>query len=144
MKENVSWLWLSPLQGWDSLTMRFLGKFGFVYIHIHIHYIYIYHYIYISCLSQTWLSIKRIRKFVKQTLCFLFYFYCVTHTHTGFSFIYIYIYIYIHIYIYKLCHLHLDVEPKNVVTDLCQYKSNFKTVQFYYAWPTFQIVIKIS
>ena len=40
--------------------------------------------------------IKRIRKFVKQALCFLFYCYCVTHTHTGFSFIYIYIYIYIH------------------------------------------------
>ena len=43
-----------------------------------------------------------IRKFVKQTLCFLFYFYCVTHTHTGFSFIYIYIYIYIHSEVVKV------------------------------------------
>ena len=51
-------------------------------------------YIYIDY-SQTWLSIKRIRKFVKQTLCFLFYCYCVTHTHTGFSFIYIHTYIFL-------------------------------------------------
>ena len=24
---TVSWLWLSPLQGWGSLTMRSIGKF---------------------------------------------------------------------------------------------------------------------
>ena len=42
--------------------------------------------------SQTWLSIKSIRKFVKR--CFLFNFYYATHTHTGFLFIYIYIYTY--------------------------------------------------
>ena len=47
-----------------------------------------------SASLYVYISIKRIRKFVKQTLCFLFYCYCVTHTHTGFSFIYIYIYIY--------------------------------------------------
>ena len=34
--------------------------------------------------NVTKLSIKGIRKFVKQTLCFLFNFYCGTHTHTCF------------------------------------------------------------
>ena len=37
-------------------------------------------------------SIKRIRKFVKQTLCFFIFFvfcHCATHTHTGYLFIYI-------------------------------------------------------
>ena len=41
--------------------------------------------------SQTWLSIKRIRKSVKQSLCFWFNCHCATHTHTGFLFMYIYI-----------------------------------------------------
>ena len=54
---------------------------------------YIYYAIYI--LQYTWLSIKRIRKFVKQTSCFLFYCYFVTHTHTG-------LYIYNILYIYKM------------------------------------------
>ena len=44
------------------------------------------------------LSIKRIRKFEKQT-CFLFNFYYATHTHTSFLLIYIYIYIYIYMYV---------------------------------------------
>ena len=25
--KNVSWPWLSPLRGWGSLTMAFIGKF---------------------------------------------------------------------------------------------------------------------
>ena len=32
-----------------------------------------------SLCPMTWLSIKRIRKFVKQTLCFLFIYVYVTH-----------------------------------------------------------------
>ena len=40
--KNVSWPWLSPLQGWGSLTMAFTGKF------VHIIYIYIYIYIFIA------------------------------------------------------------------------------------------------
>ena len=50
-----------------------------------VQYIYTYTYIvysYIHMDSQTWLSIKRIRKFVKQTLCFLFNCQGATHTHT--------------------------------------------------------------
>ena len=30
--KNVSWPWLSPLQGRGSLTMAFTGKFVYVYI----------------------------------------------------------------------------------------------------------------
>ena len=26
----IFWPWLSPLQGWDNLTMTFLGKFGYI------------------------------------------------------------------------------------------------------------------
>ena len=31
----ISWPWLSLLQGWDSLTMTFLGKFEYIYIAYH-------------------------------------------------------------------------------------------------------------
>ena len=79
------WSPTQQLAGWGNVN----GKPNLLSLH------FIYYNIYVE--SQTWLSIKRIRKFVKQTLCFLFYFYCVTHTHTGFSFIYIYIYIYMKI-----------------------------------------------
>ena len=34
--KNVSWLWLSPLRGWSSLTMTFSGKFIYIYIYIYI------------------------------------------------------------------------------------------------------------
>ena len=54
--------------------------------------------------SQTWLNIKRIRKFVKQTLCFLFIF-TTQHIHTLVSCSYInniYIYIYIYIYVTQI------------------------------------------
>ena len=37
--KNVSWPWLSPIQGWGSLTMAFTGKFVYTYTYI---YIYIY------------------------------------------------------------------------------------------------------
>ena len=57
-----------------------------MYICCIIYYIYIY--IYIIHHSQTWRSIKRILKLVKQILCFLFNCHCATHTHTD---IYIYI-----------------------------------------------------
>ena len=41
--KNVSWPWLSPLQGWGSLTMSLTCKFVCMYIYIYIHtYIYIY------------------------------------------------------------------------------------------------------
>ena len=85
-------------------------------------YIYTYIYIYIYIYSQTWLSIKRIRKFVKQTLCFLFYFYCVTHTHTGFSFIYIYKYIYIYIHISESLSMafKIDISQFDVKIDISQ------------------------
>ena len=55
----------------------------YLYIYIYVLYIYIYY-------SQTWLRITRIRKFVKQTLFFLFNCHCATHTHTGFLFIYVF------------------------------------------------------
>ena len=29
--KNVSWPWLSLLQGWGSLTMAFTGKFVYIY-----------------------------------------------------------------------------------------------------------------
>ena len=60
------------------IYLLFILYIYFIYIYIYSS-IYIF-YIYIS--SQAWLSIKRIQKFVKQTLCFLFYWY-----------IYIYIFI---------------------------------------------------
>ena len=28
--KNVFWPWLSPFQGWDSLTMAFFVKFGYI------------------------------------------------------------------------------------------------------------------
>ena len=31
--KNVSWSWLSSLQGWGSLTMAFTGKFVCIYIY---------------------------------------------------------------------------------------------------------------
>ena len=40
--KNVSWSWLSSLQGWGSLTMAFTGKFVCIYIYILNIYIYIY------------------------------------------------------------------------------------------------------
>ena len=45
--KNVSWLWLSPLRGWGSLTMTFTGKFVYIKIYIYI-YIYIFKYIYLN------------------------------------------------------------------------------------------------
>ena len=33
--KNVSWPWLSLLQGWGSLTMTFTGKFVCMYIYIY-------------------------------------------------------------------------------------------------------------
>ena len=46
--------------------------------------------------SQTWVSIKRIWKLVKQTFYFLFNCHCATHSYTGWflGFLFIYIYIY--------------------------------------------------
>ena len=41
---NVSWPWLSPLQGWVSQTMAFTGKIIHIYMYVYI-YIYIYTYI---------------------------------------------------------------------------------------------------
>ena len=35
--KNVSWPWLSPLQGWGSLTIAFNGKFVYIYIYIYIY-----------------------------------------------------------------------------------------------------------
>ena len=73
-----------------------------IYIYIYTRYINIYIYCYI-CIhiiyihSQAWLCIKRIQKFVKQTLCFLFFCHCATHTHTGFLFIYNIYYMYMYI-----------------------------------------------
>ena len=32
--KNVSWPWLSPLQGWGSLTMTSTGKLVYIYIYI--------------------------------------------------------------------------------------------------------------
>ena len=32
--KNVSWLWLSPLQGWGSLTMACAGKFQYMAHHL--------------------------------------------------------------------------------------------------------------
>ena len=32
--KNVSWLWLSPLRGWGSLTIIFPGKFMFIWLTI--------------------------------------------------------------------------------------------------------------
>ena len=69
--------------------------YTYTYIHIYIYmYIYVYIYIYVLYIyiyySQTWLRITRIRKFVKQTLFFLFNCHCATHTHTGFLFIYVF------------------------------------------------------
>ena len=43
---NVSWPWLSPLQGWVSQTMAFTGKIIHIYMYVYI-YIYIYIHIYI-------------------------------------------------------------------------------------------------
>ena len=31
--KNVSWPWLSPLQGWDGLAMTFSGKFVYMIHH---------------------------------------------------------------------------------------------------------------
>ena len=31
--KNVSWHWLSPLRGWDSLSMAFTGKFVYMAHH---------------------------------------------------------------------------------------------------------------
>ena len=39
--------------------------------------------------AQTWLSIERIRKFVRQTLCFLFFVVVTLHIHICCTFIYI-------------------------------------------------------
>ena len=41
------WFLLSPLEGWDSLTMTFLGEYTYIYIYISYIYIYIYVYIYV-------------------------------------------------------------------------------------------------
>ena len=57
--------------------------------------------------SQTWLCIKRIQKFVKQTFYFLFNCHCATYTHI-ISDIYIYIY-YIYIYIYYIYILYIYI-----------------------------------
>ena len=74
------------------------------YIYIHIS-LYIYTYIYIIYIyhSQTWLSIKRIRKFIKETCFSLIFTSQHIHTLVSCSYVYIYIYIYkINIYIYYI------------------------------------------
>ena len=35
--KNVSWPWLSPLLGWNSLTMAFTGKFVYICIYMYIY-----------------------------------------------------------------------------------------------------------
>ena len=62
--KNVSCPWLSPLQGWGSLTIAFTGEFVDININI---YIYIYIYIYI------WAYFRKIKhpgigSFVKKPL----------------------------------------------------------------------------
>ena len=45
--KNFSCPWLSPLQGWGSLTMAFTGKFVYNYVYIQLYKLYIYNlYIY--------------------------------------------------------------------------------------------------
>ena len=57
--KNVSWPWLSPLRGWGSLTMAFVGKFAYIYIYIYIH-IYTYIHIYIYIYTHTNLPVNAI------------------------------------------------------------------------------------
>ena len=35
--KNVFWPYQSPLSEWGSLTMIFLGKFGYIFIYTHTH-----------------------------------------------------------------------------------------------------------
>ena len=72
--------------------------------HIYIRYIHIHTHINIcSCMFTDMTSIKRIRKFVKQTLFFVLLLLCNTYTHWFLVHIYIYIYIYIYTYICIIC-----------------------------------------
>ena len=59
--KNVSWPWLSPLQGWGSLTMTSTGKF------IYIIYLYIYVYIYTHIYTLTMSSHKMVKH--TQVIC---------------------------------------------------------------------------
>ena len=59
--KNVSWPWLSPLQGWGSLTMTSTGKF------IYILYLYMYVYIYTHIYTLTMSSHKMVKH--TQVIC---------------------------------------------------------------------------
>ena len=77
-------------------------------------------------------SLKRIRKLVKQPVCFLFNFYYPTHTPTGFLYIYIYISYYI---CYRYCiYIHQYIYLYNTRTTLLQYEylkcsTNYRVIQ---------------
>ena len=111
--KNVSWRQLSPLRGWDSLTMTFAGKFVYLYIYLHPNiYLYIFIYIYINIYVYIYMNTKYIYIYIYFVFIYIY----------TYIFIYIYINIYKYIlgcrYIYKYTNL-----PANVIVRLSHPRS---------------------
>ena len=106
--KNISWPYLSPLRRWDSLTMTFLHKFGyihlsisiFIYLYIHIStylYIYVSIYIYIYIYILETMSHLRHRVFWLTQNWFRCCSFSSIHTYK-----YKYLHTYTYMYIYKV------------------------------------------
>ena len=58
--KRFPWPWLSPLRGWDSLTVAFTGKFVYLYLYLYLSIylsIYLYRSIYLFIYLSIYLSI---------------------------------------------------------------------------------------